>query len=108
MIIPPKSIPILISCGIFYSGKTENSLESVLYYTLLCLSSHESVPRENLWYSGYPFVLEAADISKNFEAFLENYCKENNIFECAFTFICKKHFTNCLISLCYQWLLGNI
>ena len=30
MIIPLKSIPILISCGIFYSGKTENSLESVL------------------------------------------------------------------------------
>ena len=29
MIIPLKSIPILISCGISYSGKTENSLESV-------------------------------------------------------------------------------
>ena len=31
------------------------------------------------------FILEAADFSENFQAFLENYGKENNIFECAFT-----------------------
>ena len=31
------------------------------------------------------FILEAADFSKNFQAFLKNYGKENNTFECAFT-----------------------
>ena len=32
------------------------------------------------------FKLETADFSENFQAFLENYGKEENSFECGFTF----------------------
>ena len=49
-----------------------------------------------------PLVLEAADFSKNFQAFLENYSKENNIFRMCIYFVSNISLT---VSLCYQWFL---
>ena len=49
--------------------------------------------------SEFIHVLEAAEFSKNFQAFVENYVKENNVFECRFRKLGHIQPSNCARNL---------
>ena len=53
------------------------------------------------------FILEAADFSKNFQGFLENYGKEMFL---NVHLLCKKHFTDCffVLSVVFEKYLKNL
>ena len=53
------------------------------------------------------FILEVADFSKNFQAFLENYSKENNTLNVHL--LRKKHFIDCffMLSVVFEKCLQN-